>query len=275
MIGVVIMDKQRMDDLFDDIFDEALAEEMDIEIPDPDASWDRMSARIDRQGRKRRVKKRLQMAVLVAAAAMLGASIFGKPQQTEAFLPVTKFLNEFREDVISIFTGDKKKLEEPPKGMLTAPPPSGVGPVMGQNQEDLSEEKRITFQSIEDAQGVTKTALPAVGYVPDGYEFKNITLVLSSSQKMLSDTRLYSTADGQDFLSLSVSAIMQDLLTSVSVDKEKDKVEKIWVNNYEGVMITKPGRGTTLMWNTPSISFNLVANKLDANTVVKIAQSIK
>lgn len=261
------------DDMFDEMFEAALAEEMQVEIPDPDASWGRMSARIDRQANRKRFKKKLQLVGMMAAAVLLGALIFGSPKQSEAFLPVTKILTGVKDDVISLFHGDRKKLEEEPKGMLTAPPPNqGTGPVMG---TDYQEKERITVKSQEEAQKATKTPLPKIHYVPEGYTFEKADLSLDEAGSARSYIVLYMKNGGNEFINLLVTPAIQDSLSSMSVDRSQATTEEIKINSYDGLYITSARKVSSVIWNSALFSFNLKADKLDKPELIKMAESIQ
>lgn len=266
------MDKQKLDDLFDDIFDEALAEEMEIEIPDPDASWQRVSAAIERRARRHRMRKRLQMIGMMAAAVALGAFVFGNPQRSEAFLPVTKIFSEVRDDVISLFQGDKKKLENEPKGMLTAPPPPGTGPVMG---EDYQTKETLTVYSLEEARQSTATTLPQTDYIPEGYAFTKGTLTIDEADKVMSGSMLYDETDKAGFFYVNFWPAKENSLTSASMNKEQDTVENIKIGDRDAVVLSQPNGQLNMIWNSQMFSFHLISNKLPKEELIRIANSIR
>lgn len=270
------MDNQRIDDLFDHIFDEALAEEIrDIEIPDPDSSWELLSPRIDSQARRRHLRSRLQLAGMLAAAMVLGAFLFGGPQRSEAFLPVTRILNEFRDDVLSLFQGDKNEMEREPKGMLTSPPPPGVGPVMGEMRHEMTKEWKV-FTSLDEAGSTLQTSLPKLEYIPPGYSFSKVNAAIGERGSVLSVTLQYLDEAGGDILSLNRESVKLNTRAAITVSKDTDKSEEISINGYEGIAILSGRRKSMdLFWRTPIYSYYLLAGKLELAEMKKIAESVQ
>ncbi|MDF2924971.1 MAG: hypothetical protein K0R57_3885 [Paenibacillaceae bacterium] len=268
------MNRKQIDDLFDDIFDEALREEMNMVIPDPEQSWDRMSRRLEKRSGKRRIKKRLRMVGTMVGALLLGALIFSSPQESRAFLPIHKLVENVRDDVITFFQGDSKKMKQEPEGMLTSPPPPGVGPIMGEG--DMHTEKdNIVVYTLEAAQQATTTTLPAIGLIPLGYKLSKIELAIDSSQVLLNESLFYLDSNTGGFINLVVTRIVNGSFTSISRDKEQSHAEKIRVRGMEGVAITQPGKGPNLIWGDHLFSYNLSADRISKEEMIKLAESVE
>lgn len=265
------MDEKRMDERLDDVFCEALTEEFaSIRIPDPDTSWERLSPRISRQARRQRLRKRLQLAGMLAAAVMLGAFLFGSPQTTEAFLPVTRIWNEIQKDVLSLFQGDSKSLDKEPPGMLTAPPPHH-GPGGGRG-ENVKEHK--SFATLDEAREALGVAVVQPGYTPPGYSFTRADAGISPDGRVISFVVFYRNEEHEQVLVVNRETLKLSLASAVSVDKVADASQKVKVGEYEGAFIAASDEAASLIWNTPLYNYYLFANRLDEAEMIRVAESM-
>jgi hypothetical protein len=268
------MDKRQLDELFDDLFEDSIQSEMDVEIPDPDASWNKMSVKIKRQALRHRLRKLIKTSALAVAALFIGAYIFGNPRQTEAFLPVTQFLEDVKEDVVTLFQGDGKKLQQEPKGALTAPPPEGTGPVMGKPSAAYVVGKAVQVKSYEEAGAVTQTPLPTLGHVPAGYELHHIDLYINDTKLLIKGYIYLSKPSSTDMISLHILNVPMEMESAVQLEQSAGMTEKLLVNGMSATFIASQPSERLLIWGGSSIKYVLISG-LDRDEMIRIAESIK
>lgn len=270
-----MMDKHEQDDGFDKVFEEAVRSGFHVEIPDPDLSWNKMAVKIAKQARKRRMRKRIQMVGVAASALLIGAVLFSTPKETEAFLPVSKFLSDVKEEVVTLVQGNKKVVEQEDKsgtGMLTSPPPAGVGPILGSDQISNKEADYVQATTFEEAKKQVQTQIPEMGFVPDGYTLQNIQLSLNEGKMILRGIYQYEHKDHQGFLVLHISS-GSHTETSIQTNNQEADVKKMQIQGYAAKLIDD-GSNRQLIWSNGRYVFMAIGT-LSEEELLRIAENVK
>ncbi|WJH32367.1 hypothetical protein N6H14_18405 [Paenibacillus sp. CC-CFT747] len=94
---------------FDELWKKALEESYRIEVPDPSASWAKVSLQLEKERRRRLGKRRVAMVAVTAASLLIGGTVFSVPVETNAYNPITKMLNNLKGDLVTFFNGVDEK----------------------------------------------------------------------------------------------------------------------------------------------------------------------
>lgn len=268
------MKKNKLEELFDEAFDEAVRSELGKDAPDPDASWKRMAPRIAKRARRNRWRKRMQLAGLVAAAMVLAVVVFSPPKQTEAFLPVSRIVDGIKDGVATMFKGDKKELSKNDgEGMLTEAPTGNVGPVMGQQSgNDYTVKETVQVKTLEEAKKATVTHLPVPAYVPEGYALTQIDLQLGSNKVLVIANQIYKKGTGEEWLTLMAVPSSMNRFSNVQMSRD-GKLEETKVAGADAVYVQSGDLGG-LHWSDSIYSYQL-RGKLDKAELIRVAESTK
>ncbi|WP_438444425.1 DUF4367 domain-containing protein [Gorillibacterium sp. sgz5001074] len=269
------MDNKKLDELFDEAFDEAVRSELKMEVPDPSASWERMSVKLQKHVRRRRLRKRLQTAALAVAALLLAVAVFSPAKETEAFLPVTKIWDGVKDGVVTLFQGDKKELEkEPSKKMLTAPPPGNVGPIMGQGTTDEFEiAATVQVKTLDEAKAATVSRVPVPTYVPAGYQLFQAELRTNAAKRLVNGVMLYQESGSGAALALTVTPVAMNKYSNLQVDPD-DKLEHLQISGTEAAYIRKGADTGFLNWMDSNYAYQLIG-KVSKEEMVRFAEGMK
>ncbi|MFK7692035.1 hypothetical protein [Paenibacillus sp. HJGM_3] len=178
------MRQEEFDRLFDEAFETA-ARQLET-TPDSTPSWERVRAVMERQRKRARMRKRLQLAGVIAASLLLGSFLFGQPLVSRAFPPVVQQLQSVGDRMVGFFFGadqrNRSAKTEPPPNSAQAPSSGSIG-----------ELKRETV-SLEEAKTRVVFSFPALP-VGEPYRLKEVVLYYGSNQTKANQARLRYEAD--------------------------------------------------------------------------------
>lgn len=273
-MGNPLMDKEQFNRLFDEMFEDGVRASFDIEIPDPSVSWEKVSKRIALECKKRNRRKHVQMAGTIAASLLIGAVLFGTPQATEAFQPVSRLFMNLKGNVVTLFYGDKSGLRADGKDALTQPPPEAEGPGMWQDAAAPDGAEELKAESLEEARKLTKSPLPELMYVPEGYKLETIKLQVAKDRTIQRASYNYARSEGKRYFSLRITNPDLDKDMSLLADKDSAQAEAVNVRGTQGSITQKPDGTLLLVWVENGINYRLNGH-LSKDEMVQVAESMK
>lgn len=266
-----MMDKEQLDRLFDEVFESAIQDSLDIKIPDPSPSWAWIEKKIAIERKKRNRRKFMRLVGMIAASLLIGAVLFGTPQVTEAFQPVIRLFFNVKGGVVTLFYGDANGAKQNEKGALTEPPMEVEGPRMGNSNVSAEDVEELKAATLEEARKLTKSPLPELTYVPEGYELLEIKMSVNKDRILEGLTYTFWVKNDKSRF-FSFVAVPVQLNKGMSL-LGQEQAESVNIRGTAGSFVQKAD-GKVLIWIESGMSYKIYGN-LTENELMRIAEKIK
>jgi len=260
-------------DPFDKEFDAAFAEAArDHEwLPDAEASWKRVEARLNRRRRKR---ERLRVLPYIAASFILGALIFGSPAVSGAFQPLFRTLVTFQEGVTHVMFGTEE--EPPPVSSSIKPPPASDQPsgTLTPGSDVPSDNAEKKFSTWEEAASSVPFPRPFIPRVPAGFKLDQV-LVYSqhASENTTTSVLLYSNSEGK-VVTVTFRQLREGEMMSSDYRERDGKLEIIRIGSHEAYLFATRDGSSSLEWLEGRLYVALVG-PVSKETIMEMAAGAK
>ncbi|KKC48897.1 hypothetical protein VE23_20370 [Paenibacillus sp. D9] len=258
----------KSDEEFDQMFDRAIAEASGKHefVPDPEISWMKVKKQLGRRAKRR---SRMKMLPYIAASLLVGAVLLGAPVQSQAF-PFFHAVKSIQDDVVKLIFGSDGDNAVEPK---TAPPPEHSGPE-GSTDEPGGATEQQSFHSLKDAKAHADMELPAMNYVPDGYELKEAMILSSKKGKSESAILNYSNGEGKIFTVTVRKVRAGELVTTGGELNGKADYQEIKIDGINGYLFhSENDMGVSLEYMKSDL-FILIYGELSPEEITQIAEDI-
>ncbi|ASS68304.2 MULTISPECIES: DUF4367 domain-containing protein [unclassified Paenibacillus] len=253
----------KSDEEFDLMFDRAIAEASGKHefVPDPEISWMKVKKQLGRRAKRR---SRMKVLPYIAASFLVGAVLLGGPVKSQAF-PFFHAVKSIQDDVVKLIFGSGGDNAVEPK---TAPPPEHSGPE-GSVDESGGTTEQQSFHSLADAKAHADMELPAMNYVPDGYELKEAIILSSKKGKSDSATITYSSSEGKIFTVTVRNVRAGELVTTGG---GLDGIREIKIGGSNAYLFHSEKDGISSLEYMKSNLFILIYGVLSPEDITSIAE---
>lgn len=226
-------------------------------IPDLDASWARVEAKLNRRRRRR---ARLRVLPYLAASFILGALIFSSPAVSNAFQPLFRTFVTVQEGVTHIVFGTQA--EEPSLKDSVPPPPSWNGSEPAATLEpgaDLPvDEVQNTFSTWEEAASSIPFLRPFEPRIPPGFKLLKVMVdTVTVTEPVTSAVLVYTNAEGQG-ICVTFRQMREGEMMSSDYRERDGKLEMIRVGGYDAYLFSTKDGSSSLEWMIGQIYISLV-----------------
>lgn len=260
-----------------------------LPIPDGEAAWEFMSARLTGHAGRNRSRSwlhRLKLAGVAAALMLMLQLVFGELNPVEA---ITKFFLETKRSSTATSVNFGNYDMSNPTGMLTDPPPpedfyarvAEPGEVVPQQLYEPENDRplpsptpsnHLEFSTIEEAQPLVAFPIQEPADLPANMALANVTMLRENEEKTSFITLKYEGEDGKAFY-LDEGLVGDNYSASTSVTDPEAVVKEIKIGSARGVILIS-GRYVHMQWLTDTMSYRL-HGILTEKEAMKIARSIK
>jgi hypothetical protein len=169
------MNKDELDQLFDEAFQKAAEKMPPTYKPDHRNAWNQIQKKMKPLQRKKAFQKMIFRFGLIAASVLFGAVLVGNPVVTQAFTPFYQSVKTLPDQMVSFFFGNK---DNPGTGNKTKPPRDVPKSTIPSSGGDL---QTIAIHPEEASQKVV-FALPSFSYPPSGYTLTRTEIFLNPGE---------------------------------------------------------------------------------------------
>ncbi|GIP41260.1 hypothetical protein J31TS4_45400 [Paenibacillus sp. J31TS4] len=270
------MDQNKFDQLFDEAWEEGLEESYArIEIPNPDASWQRMREKMARAKRRRDRRRRWQLIATAVASLLIGSVVFGSPVITKAFQPLNQIVESWKGTVLTFIN---REGDQDTSGAKTAPPPDtasenkpkypnapGTGGLVkkGDMKVSMEEAKRRTLFPMLEPQ-----------LVLDGYTQDNIQLSVDEEGRAMQASITYKKPTGEFYL-VEQNLLEPNTIMSMGIDEENDTVSEVEALGIKGKLISNKANGIQFLILLGKESVIKVYGKISQEDAIRVANHLK
>lgn len=267
------MDEKELDKQFDELWSAALEQSYRVEVPDPEPSWNRMSARIASERRARTRRKRRRVSAAVVASFLLGALLFGTPSQTKAFLPITEFFGDLKGSAVGFFYGD----QDDRKGLPDLP---GTEVQSGSFQSGSREDGKqmsgkltpLNFKSLEEAQKNSTFHIYKLPDVPEGFNLYLVTVYNGEDGKTFSVVQSYANKEKKGLL--ITQQVLEPNTTGTIGFANPVQEEQVQVRGKKGQLYWNDIT-SDLYWSKGDWLFNIGTPTFLKEEIIDLAESLK
>lgn len=250
------------DTVLDKLIEEVLKNNKE-DIPSPPLSkaetWKIIDQRLKKEEQKKRFfSKRAKVYVAVLVLMLVLVPLL-HPQNVTAFSWFTKYFSVIQGKITHLM-GSSGQSES-----------SGDQPPL-QNQFSVVQDNMHNEQmSLEEAQKHAKFEIKIPKYIPDGYELKDVTILVTDHQK--SNAIELNYIKGSEVLSIKEMFVESQMGYGTTFDNEDVKIKEVNIKNRKGTLLTFKNESNQLIWDAPRYHFEL-RGKITEDEIIKIAESI-
>lgn len=252
-----------------------LYEQIENNIPDPNAAWIKMQGQLRKRKKRYHWFKMSSVAVAIAGIFLTVAIFSTGSSPAYAFQQMIQIMKDAQAGIIHIMYGNEE-VNEPHDNAKTAPPPDLV---QGEEhhsptQSELTVVLDPVEVSLKDALLQTDVPIYMPQPLPDQVQLDKIELY-PNAEGVYQMVRIeYAQADG-NLISLTERKLNpHGTPWNTSVDQEAGKVTSIQIQNREGILVEYAEGGGRVEWLDPSNSYLLqLTGNISAEELVKMAES--
>lgn len=203
-----------------------------------EAAWSEVSFRIRAVQRRRKRIQQFGSTAFLALIVLLGGLLFGTaPIQVATSAQESSF----------------KK------------PPLPDGYIIPMTELKLTEKEAVLYADF-------KMTIPS--YLPPGYKLEEAVVWLREGETKSDHTLLVYTNDQKHLLRVSFYKLHKNGVFSTGVNLPESTTE-VYIRGNKGLLVTTRSRFATLNWLEHDVYINISGRELDAEELVKIADSLK
>ena len=261
------MNRDEFDTMFDELFEQAVRQDYKVEIPDPEASWQRLAPRLAKARRRGRIRQRLKTISAMVACMLLGALLFGQPLEGIAHLTLGEFIANVRDGVVSFVSGPVSD-----KWSITSPPPDGI-----KEETSGGAPIAVTVYSLEEARTLVSSGMKEPGYIPEGYRLDWINLEITKQNHLHRITYMYKSDGKSGPLSLQIRVRQIGVHQSLSLKSDSGTNTKVvYVNGNKGMYASVDDKNKTLHFQDRTHYYTITSDgELSEQEIMKIAEQIR
>lgn len=261
------MNRDQFDTMFDELFEQAVRQDYKVEIPDPEASWQRMAPRLAKARRRRRIRQRLKTISAMVACMLIGALLLGQPLEGIAHLTFGEFIANVRDGVVSFVSGPVSD-----KWSITSPPPDGI-----KEETSGGAPIAVTVSSLEEARALVSSGMKEPGYIPEGYHLDGIHLELTKQNHLKTIVYMYvlEGASGKSFLQIQIRPLGINQSLSLKSDPGM-QTKVVYVNGNKGLYASVEDTSITLHFQDRTHTYTITSRgELSEQEIMKVAEQIR